>query len=1263
MKKFLQFTILILSLQPFAVFSQPTEVSDVIDWRGLIKETNESGIISEYLSFEGAFTDASSGLPLYTQTFPLLRQHSQIVANFTVLSFEPCNADESQYLSNLEFSESSISIRTSIVVKRKSPNGVLSFIPIRKNPASGIFEKLISFSMSISVNESLQTGKSAPKIYTETSVLNEGEWYKIKVAQSGIYKISYSDLEEFGMNPSEIEPDNIRIYGNALGMLPEKNSFFRYDDLQENAIWISGAEDGTFDPQDFILFYGMSPHTWQEILGFFTYHINYYDEFNYYYLTASLGQGKRLEIEPSVALIPSHISTSYNDFEVLEDDQLNLILSGKKWYGDIFGEILVRDYVFNFPNIKIGDEAIIKTEIANRTFINEEMAIMINNELSDTIILTSVNPSSTKYAQKKKKTINYISSGTEINVRLEYLPSTASSIAWLDYIMVNAICNLEFYGGQLAFRDLSGVMEGSVSEFIISNANPDVIVWDITNPILPRQIESTFSENEVTFTLRTDTLREFIAFDGSNYLEPEFVEVVENQNLHGEGPFDFVIVSHPLFLDQANELAAIHESMDGFLVKVVTPLEIYNEFSSGKQDPSAIRDYIKMLYDKFTGQEPRYLLLFGDGSFDPKDRYENNSNFIPTFQNEESWITASSYVIDDYFGYLDDDEGDDAVGELDIGIGRIPVQTIEEAEIVLKKIKDYITPGELSYGPWRSKICLIADDEDGNLHLEQADSLANGFIPDVYNLQKIYLDAYTQVKTPSGFRYPDVTLAINKAVNEGALIVNYVGHGGKAGWAHERILQSNDILSWKNADKLPVFITATCEFSRFDEPELQTGGEMVLLNPDGGGIALFTTTRLAYSQSNFTLNQRVYSTAFATVDGEFPYMGDVIMRSKPPGQLTTRNFVLLGDPALKIAYPKFDVRTLQIKDKQTNQLTDTIEALDVVEIKGDIIDLNGNTVNSFNGLLNVKIYDKKTRYKTKGNDATSYPIEFFCQDKVIWQGIVTVTNGVFEYSFFVPKDIAYNYGPGKISYYAWSEAADALGYTNDFMLGGINPNASADLTGPEIELYLNNLSFVSGDLTHENPVMLAYLSDQSGINTSGGGIGHEITAILDNDNSNVINLKDYYIQDVDNYQGGSIDYPFYNLPNGTHTLTLKAWDNYNNSAEKTITFVINTDGMLELNQVINYPNPFKNSTTFSFHHTRPGDKLTINLEIFDLAGKLVQSYEDTYNSELTNAPFLTWYGDDLKGNRLESGVYIYTLMVTDEDGNTSIQKQKLILMN
>ncbi|MCD4682913.1 MAG: type IX secretion system sortase PorU, partial [Bacteroidales bacterium] len=1048
-------------------FGQSHLLEGTLNWKGLFSENNEHGS-REYLYFEDAFADAATNLPLYTVSFPISSKNVSLEANFENAEFEPFDQEEKQYLVNSGFSADSIEITTSVSISRKIPSGVVNFIPIRWNKTKGQFEKLVSFSINVTTKYNPDLSKSSRRVYAENSVLSSGEWYKIKVGESGIYKISYSDLQSYGLDPASIDPRDIRIYGNSDGMLPEANISFRHDDLQENAIEVTGEDDGNFDPDDYIVFYGKSSHIWHDVLGFFTYIINYYENFNYYYLTTSLGPGKRLETESSSTSTPSHYISTFNDYRVIEDDVINLISSGKEWYGDEFGEINSRNYEFEFPNINTEEDVVIKMEIANRTFINEFMAVNVNNDTYDTVVLTSVNPNSVKYARKKKKTVVFSATGPEININLDYHPSSTSSKAWLDYIMVNAISNITLTDGQLLFRDLSSLLEGAVTRFTVENANGNTQIWDVTDPLNTRIIESEITEDQLIITVRTDSLREFIAFDRSRFLSPEFVGSVENQNLHGEGPFDYVIVVHPLFENAAYQLAGIHDSINDFLIKVTSPEEIYNEFSSSKQDPTAIRDYMKMLYDKYEGQEPRFLTLFGDGSFDPKDRHENNSNYIPTFQTKESWNSATSYVIDDYFGYLDDDEGNDAIGVLDIGIGRLPVQTSEEAQIAIDKIIRYLTKGEPYFGQWRTRTCMIADDEDGNLHLDQADSLCK-LIPDYYNQNKIYLDSYHQISTPNGHRYPDVTKAINKQMEEGVLIMNYVGHGGKSGWAHERILQTSDIQGWQNEIKLPLFITATCEFSRFDEPELNTGGEMVLLNPNGGGIALLTTTRLAYSQSNFSLNLRVYNNAFNRVDGEMPYLGDLIRLSKPPGQLTTRNFVLLGDPALKLAYPEYEVNTLEVNGNGITSITDTLNALEKITVSGEINNYDGNLIQSFNGMLYATVYDKPSLYNTIGNDANSPPTTFQCQDKIIWHGKATVSNGGFTFSFMVPRDIALNFGKGKISYYAISDNTDAFGYFDNFVIGGINENAEPDTQGPEIELYLNDLSFISGDQTHESP--------------------------------------------------------------------------------------------------------------------------------------------------------------------------------------------------
>jgi hypothetical protein len=1251
-----------LSLGMFPCLSQTMEFTGQLHWKGIIREDFPHGQYHEYLYFDNALIDPESGLPAVAHEIASGQGFFQ--AEFIMAEFIICEPQEVEILSQNEKIGSEIIFNWESYTYQKTPSTFLTFLPFRINQETGSFEKLNKYQLR--VEKIKEVGTQAPEAmrqYAENSVLSEGQWYKFRVKETGIYKLTYNDLSQAGFDMSSVNPQNLQLFGNAGYMLPEPNNMQRPDDLLENAIYVSGEDDGSFDPEDYILFYGLSPHKVHEVLGFMTLQIHLYDDFNYYYLTIGQEQGKRIETEPSATNSVTHIVNKFHDYQFFEEENLNLIESGKNWYAHEYGDILTRNYQFMFPDIVAGEPIIIKFGAANRTFINDRMVMHVNDELSDTTILTSISINSTKFAHHRKKTLSYLTASPEINITVEYIPASPSSNMWLDYIYINAISELKFTSGQRSFRYLHSVGDGAVSSFIISNTTEDVVVWDVTDYITPKNMEVSFSGDYTNFITPTNHLREFIVFDGSLYHQASFAGKVQNQNLHGTEPVDYVLVAHPVFMEEAKRLKQLHETRHHFDVLLTTPEEIYNEFSSGKQDPTAIRDMMKMFYDRSEGTKPRFLLLFGNGSFDPKDRVEHNTNFVVTFQTEESLMTASSYVVDDYFGMLDNDEGNDAIGYLDVGIGRFPVNTPEEGKIVVDKILSYLEPGEPQFGKWRTEICLIADDEDGNLHLAQADSLASrfGFIPHGYNLNKIYLDAFPQTSTPSGDRYPEVNKKIKEQVDRGALIVNYIGHGGTGGWAHERILQQNDMTGWNNSPKLPVFITATCEFSRFDDPEIRSGGELVFLNPHGGGIALFSTTRLAYAQANFRLNERVYLHAFPQNSGH-PFLGEIIRESKPPGQWSTRNFVLLGDPGIRMAYPEYSVITKTINENPISAMkTDTLRALQKVDISGEITNSDGMIVDGFNGLICPVLYDKPTVYKTFGNDPGSFPVEYTNQDKILWHGISTVENGKFSFSLVIPRDIGPQFGKGKFSYYAYSETNDAVGFFNQFSIGGVDQNAVLDNTGPDIKLFINDLNFISGDITHENPLLLAFLSDESGINLSDGAIGRNITCILNNDYSNKMILDDYFIPDLDSYQSGSIIFPFSNLPDGYHTLKLKAWDAYGNPSEKSIDFVIDRLGILRLTQLINYPNPFSATTTFAFRHTRPGEMLDIEIDIFDLTGQLIVSHSSRILSTNTYTPFLDWNIKNSRDLTIESGIYIYQVTVTDEAGHKARQHQKLIV--
>jgi hypothetical protein len=815
------------------------------------------------------------------------------------------------------------------------------------------------------------------------------------------------------------------------------------------------------------------------------------------------------------------------------------------------------------------------------------------------------------------------------------------------------------------FRSVAGSGPGQISEFHLSTGSQPVTVWDISDPASVKSIITTQNNNLAVFRLHTDTVREFAAFDGSGFFSVQSFTKIENQDLHSTGSPELVIVTHPSFISQANTLAAYHQQHDNMNVLVTTTDKIYNEFSSGAQDITAIRDFMKMIYDRSGKKAPRYLLMFGDASYDYKDRVQNNSNFVPTYESAESLNPVSSIVTDDYFGLMDDNEGQGTLGTLDIGVGRFPVQTVDQANAAVKKVIHYSSNSDSVKNSWRNIICFVADDWDNGLHEQNADGV--NIYDSAYNVDKIYLGAYDRISTPGGLRYPEVNEAITRRVEKGALIMNYVGHGGILGWAHARVLEIPQIRSWQNWDNMPVFLTATCEFSYFDNPAISSAGEEVFLNPHGGGIALLTTTRPTYADGNALLTTGVYDNAFIKTNGEYPALGDLIMDSKNyasggnPYDVNARKFVLLGDPAMKMAYPQLHVVTNSITTKAQSTGTDTIKALSTVTITGEIQDDNGNKVTGFNGTVFPTVYDKLSEITTTplvGEPA----FHFTLRKNVIYKGKLAVTAGQFSFSFIVPKDIAYNFGGGKISYYAKNESTDANGYNQDFIVGGYNNEAGQDNEGPAIRLFMNDTNFVSGGITDQNPNMIAILSDSSGINTVGNGIGHDLTATVDDDSRSLKILNDYYLADLNTFKRGIISYPFFGLSDGYHTLTLKVWDVYNNSSDASIEFLVVSSAQLAVQHLFNYPNPFFDKTTFSFEYNQPNTELNVQIDIYSLTGQKVKTLRQPLYSNGYRANTIGWDGSSDTGARIGSGTYVYNVRVTKSDGSSAYKSSKLVVI-
>jgi len=1261
--------LLLLLATPVLAFNQNQTLQVILDWNPIQEIQLSETEFQTRLNFtDASYRESSPATPHFEKKIALGKDVESVSINLQNPKFESLTAEELLVVDNLFSVSENIEVKGNIANARKQPFTMVSFSPFRLNPETAKYEKLISCELVMNISEMPTKSGDDLNTWADGSVLANGNWYKIRVSEDGIYKITYSDLSDMGVSVGSLKSKNIRLYGNGGGMLPEPNDEFRHDDLQENAIKVFDGGDGNFNEGDYFLFYGQSPHQWtlRADISRFYHHRNVYSDFTYYFITTDIGTGKRIESISSSNETPNYTVNKFTDYAFHEEDNVNLIKSGREWYGEVFDFTKNYSFDFNFPNLDATTEHYLRVKTVAKSPSSSSFFGSVDGTTVVTMLVPGVSSGPNgDYARTVTAEKVFNTTGDNVTVDIQYNKSTTTSTGWLDFIEVNAIRNMSFAGSQVIFRDPHSVGTDYVSEFIMNNAPQSVEIWEVTDPINVKQVSTTATGNTQRFVLPTPDLKEFVAFNGDGYLTVEFVETVANQNLHGAGNIEYVIVSHPDFLDQANWLADFHRSFSNLEVLVATPQMVYNEFSSGAQDITAIKDLMRMFYERAEeGNEPKYMLFFGDASYDYKDIKAENTNFVPTFESVESLHQIGSYATDDYFGFLDPGEGDGYDELLDIGIGRFIVRTPEEAQMAIDKVHQY-AKSSASLGDWRNMITFVADDENGNTHMNQAEQLAN-FLDTTYrsyNIDKIYIDSYQQISTPGGQRYPDVNDAINTRMEKGSLIMNYTGHGGEVGWAHERVLEISDINSWTNYDKLSVFVTATCEFTRYDDPDRISAGEYVFLNENGGAVSLFTTARATFGGSNLSLNKGFYKYAFEKVDGEYYAMGDLIRLAKleSTSETNDKKFVLIGDPALKIAYPNYYVETQSINQQTITDNPDTLKALSNVSISGRIIDEINSPVSDFNGTLYAVVFDKESEVTTLGHDPGSTERTFMLRKNVIYKGKAKVKEGKFSFSFVVPKDIAYQYGFGKISYYAENGNYDANGYFEDIIVGGYSKTSMADEVGPQIELYMNDTLFKPGNITNENPVLLAKVFDENGINTVGNSIGHDIVAILNNDNENPFILNDFYEADLDSYKKGSVNYPFFSIPPGQHTLKFKVWDVYNNSSESFLDFVVVDTESIVISELINFPNPFSTTTNFRFNHNHSGSEVDVEIEIFDLSGRRVAVMNDKMTSGGFYSTPIPWDGTNSKGGTLTGGIYIYKAKITDENGKQATSVEKLLI--
>ncbi|MBU0763890.1 MAG: type IX secretion system sortase PorU [Bacteroidetes bacterium] len=882
-----------------------------------------------------------------------------------------------------------------------------------------------------------------------SSVLADGRWYRFPVTETGVYVIRSSDLQNAGIDVDHVDPEYIRIYGNGGEMLPDTPGENFIDDLAECPVFFTGNSNGIFDSGDSLLFYAEGPVTlkYNADEGIMEHEMHLYSIYSWYYIKIDTTEGLHITAQPSTDLLPNNIVTTFNNLAWHEVDSVNFIRSGRSWAGESFNTITSRDFTFVFPGI----DASVPVNILTHTYARYSDAttydLTVNNIPVGSISHSSVNMTSeyTTYVSEKSENFSYTSSSDTITVTLTYNKPDPSAIGWLDYLTINAERKLQMNDEQTRFRNISSAENGNISRFRLACQATPFAVWNITDPHSITSIDYVSQNDTVIFTLETDSLLEFILLPYGNFLCISGIEPVENQNLHGLPQPDMIVVSHPDFLTYAQQLADHHTAYDTMNVVVVTDEQVYNEYSSGKPDPAAIRNFAKMFYDRAGTLEeaPGYLLLFGDGSYDNRNISGNGNNFIITYQSANSIKPTSSFTSDDFFGILEDEEAI-TTGTLDISTGRLPVRYTSDAQAMVDKIVGYSTYSA-GFGSWRNDICFIGDDEDGNQHMTGADILATytDTVAPVYNISKIYLDAYQQFSTPEGDIYPDADTAVNRQIDKGALLINYTGHGNDSSIAHEMILDTADVEQWTNSDRLPIFMLATCTACRYDFEGISLG-ERMLLRQEGGGIVIMGPSRLTYASSNSIINQDLID---EFLDNKNQRIGDIFryVKNNNPGT-NTRNFVLLGDPAVKPAYPNQEIITSAINGYLPYPPADTIHPGDYVTITGYIADTDSNLLSGFNGVLYYTVFDKKQYLLTLANDGGT-PFSYWQYGDTIAEGTSVVTGGEFEFSFIASEAIAPGYDYGKISYYAYSSSTDAHGYFNGIISG--TDSAMSVITIPE----------------------------------------------------------------------------------------------------------------------------------------------------------------------------------------------------------------------
>jgi len=1168
-----------------------------------------------------------------------------------------------------------VNVNLSVSAKKGILN--INFIPLVYR--QGKYQRINSFKLSIekkTVRNKVASRAAEEIQYAASSVLSSGKWVKIRVSESGIHQITHSELRSMGFS----EPSKVRLYGYGGYILPEDVTLPKIDDLQEVPLWRENS---------FVLFYANGTIRWEREKNKYVHIQNHYSSYGYYFLTESDQTPIAFPKESSLSENGATPVTTFLDYALYEVESYSWHEFGRKLYDSYdYRNGAERTYNFTLPGIT-DEPGTIDVAFSTDGSSSSSVSVSVNGESQGSFSIGTLGTYSIAAESSREFTWEG-SKSRNTQVTLTHTRSSGVS-GRLDYIRLNFTRELALYDSYTVFH----ARDSLKSRFVISGANSTTRVWNVADPANYRELEGSLSGSSYTVITDTSVDNKYVVLNtqGSSFNKVEVVGQVANQNLHALRSVDMVILtpSNTELITQAERLATYHRDVDGLRVEVVTAEQVYNEFSSGTPDATAYRWFMKMLYDcAGTSEEdtPKYLLLFGDASYDNRMlttnwKSYNPSDFLLCYPSLNSFSEVNSYVLEDYFGFLDSKnvDLDHQRIPVDIGIGRCPVRTGTQAQQVVDKMIAYMENKE--GGSWKNTVCFLGDDgtsgdsssarpNGANIHMEQSDNLATYMENNhaEFLVKRIFWDAYKVEKTSVGNRYPDVSKQMMEYFNNGMLLMNYIGHGSASYLSHEACI-TMDHISQIHSSRPALWITAACDVTPFDHSK-ESFGEVAFLHPTGAAIALLTTTRTVYSSNNFTLNTNFIENLFTKENNTYLRLGDVMRKTKVhmTGSLPSINnlhFVLIGNPAMKLSYADYEVIVEEFNGQSVdvNELP-TIKAGGVVEVKGKIVDSHGQLAENFKGVVYPTVLDTKEQITTFNNTGFSRdPFTFTDRNKVLFTGSNIIEDGKFSFTFPVPLDINYSNESGLLNLYAIAEdnkKQEANGYFADFLIGGTEDGANVtDSLGPKINLYLNHPDFVYGGKVNETPYLIAELEDEDGINTVGNGIGHDIIAIIDNSPNYTYILNNYYESDLGNYTRGTVTYSLPELPEGKHELLFRAWDIKNNSSTATLEFEVVKGlkpGLFDLYCTVS---PAKTSTTFIFSHDRPESELDVRISVYDFSGRELWIHEEK-GASADNYYRIEWDLATSSGQRLSPGVYLYRASISSGNSRESTKARKIVIL-